>query len=230
MLIRIIDDVVSLFYPETCITCGTAVEMPGQLFCFYCLSDLPLTGFSFMPKNRLETSFRGRIPIKGATALLYFHKKGPVQKMMHRLKYQGQQHIGTFIGDWLGEEMLQAKRFEGIDLILPVPLHAAKQRKRGYNQVFRFAQSLSVKLCKPMSTDLLVKISDSVSQTSKARNERVLEKGSGFRLLDTLPLQDKHVLLVDDIITSGATLEGCWSQLQKVKGLEISLACMAFTA
>lgn len=230
MLIRFIDDIVSLFYPETCIACATEVEIPGQLFCYYCLSDLPLTGFSFIPQNRLETSFTGRIPIKAATALFYFHKMGPVQKMIHLLKYRGHQHIGSYIGDWLGEEMLQAKRFEGIDLILPVPLHAAKKRKRGYNQVSRFAHSLSVKLEKPMYDDLLVKISGSVSQTSKGRNERVLEKGSGFQLLDTMNLEDKHVLLVDDIITSGGTLEGCWSQLQKVKGLEISLACMAFTA
>lgn len=230
MLIRIVDEIVSLFYPETCVSCGTEVEMTDQLFCFYCLSELPLTGFCFVPQNRLETSFTGRIPVKAATALLYFHKKGPVQKMMHRLKYRGHERTGTYIGDWLGEAMLQCKRFEGIDVILPVPLHAAKQRKRGYNQVFRFAQRLSVKLGKPMRTDLLVRRSDSVSQTFKGRNERILGKGEGFQLVDALSLQDKHVLLVDDIITSGATLEGCWSELQKVKGLEISLACMAFTA
>ena len=204
--------------------------MTRQLFCYYCLTDLPLTGFSFVPQNRLETSFRGRIPVKAATALLYFHKNSPVQKMLHHLKYHGQEHIGSYIGNWLGEEILQCKRFEGIDIILPVPLHKTKKRIRGYNQVFRFAQRLSVKLGKPLSTDLLLRISVGTSQTSKDRNQRILEKGSGFQLVDALSLQDKHVLLVDDIITSGATLEGCWCELEKVKGIEISLACMAFTA
>jgi len=226
---KMIDDVFNIFFPETCLICSKEVEIKGHLICFYCLSELPLTHFSFMAKNRLEKSFRGRIPINSATSLLYFHKKGPVQKLMHQLKYHNKQKIGTFFGDWLGEEILKNERFEAVDFILPVPLHPAKQKNRGYNQVTTFAEGLSGKIKAQMMPDLLVKISKSLSQTHKNRIERNENKRNEFKLRDQLILQNKHILLVDDIITSGSTLEGCWEPLSKVNGIKISLASMAFT-
>jgi competence protein ComFC len=226
---KMTDDIFNIFFPETCMICAREVEMRGHLICFYCLSELPLTHFSFMAKNRIENSFRGRIPITSASSLLYFHKKGPVQKLLHQLKYHNKQEIGTYFGDWLGEELLSSKRFETIDFILPVPLHPDKQKKRGYNQVTTFAEGLSGKTKAQMLPDLLVKNSNSLSQTHKNRIERNENKRNDFKLRDHKILQDKHVLLVDDIITSGSTLEGCWEPLSKVNGIKISLASMAFT-
>ena len=226
---KIIDDVFNIFFPETCLICSKEVEIKGHLFCFYCLSELPLTQFSFTTKNRLENSFRGRIPVSAATSLLFFYKHGPVQKILHQLKYHDKQVIGTFFGDWLGEEILGSERFEKIDVILPVPLHPDKQKKRGYNQVTTFAESLSGKTKAQMLPDLLVKVSNSISQTHKNRAERNENNINEYVLRDRVILEDKHVLLVDDIITSGSTLEACWEPLSKVNGIKISLASMAFT-
>ena len=228
-MVKIVEDIINLFFPETCMYCGIEVERSGNLLCFSCLSDLPLTHFSFMPKNRLENSFRGRIPVNSATALLYFHKKGMAQQLIDQLKYHNRQRIGTYLGDWLGEEIISSGRFASIDLIVPVPLHPDKEKKRGYNQVTTFAESLSRKIGAPMVPDLLVKVSASVTQTHKNRVERALNKDNEFKLMDRGRLVNQHVLLVDDIITSGATLEGCWTPLQQVEGIKISLASMAFT-
>jgi competence protein ComFC len=228
-MVKILDDIFNLFFPETCMNCGIEVEKSCNLLCFSCLSDLPLTHFSFIPKNRLENSFRGRIPVISASALLYFHKKGMVQQLVHQLKYHNRQNIGTYFGDWLGEEMIRSGRFESIDMIVPVPLHPDKEKKRGYNQVTTFAESLSRKIEAPMVPDLLVKVSGSVTQTHKNRVERALNKEYEFELKDEGRLVDQHLLLVDDIITSGATLEGCWAPLKQVDGIKISLASMAFT-
>ena len=225
----IIRDFFHIIFPKSCLICKREVELDEQLLCFHCLSDLPLTNFSDHTENRLENSFRGRIPVSSATSLVYFHKKGPVQRLMHQLKYHHKQEIGSFFGNWLGEEMLRSRRFAQIDIILPVPLHPDKQKKRGYNQVTTFAEQLAIKLQTELRCDLLIKTSASKTQTRKNREERTLDKGNEFKLLEIDFLEDKHLLLVDDIITSGATLEACWLQLRKVKGMSISLASMAFT-
>ena len=183
-MVKIVEDIINLFFPETCMYCGIEVERSGNLLCFSCLSDLPLTHFSFMPKNRLENSFRGRIPVISATALLYFYKKGMVQQLIHQLKYHDRQIIGTYFGEWLGEEMISSGRFESIDLIVPVPLHPDKEEKRGYNQVTTFAESLSRKIEAQMVPDLLLKVSGSKTQTHKNRVERALNKAYEFELKD----------------------------------------------
>jgi len=225
----ILHDFLNIFFPKICLVCRRDVEERKQLICFYCLSDLPLTDFSHQPENRLEDSFVGRIPIRSATSLVYFHKKGIVQKLIHQLKYHNKQEIGSFFGRWLGEEMRRSQRFDQIDVIIPVPLHPDKQKKRGYNQVTTFAEQLAVKLGVELRSDLLIKTSVSKTQTLKNRKERSMNRENEFRLLKGGFLEDKHLLLVDDIITSGSTLEACWVKLCTVKGIRISLASMALT-
>lgn len=226
---EVLQDFYNIFFPKICLTCGEEVENKEQLICFYCISELPLTNFSYRPENRLESSFIGRIPVKSATSLLYFHKKGLVQKLMHQLKYRNKQEIGHFFGNWLGEEMKNSNRFEQIDMILLVPLHPDKQKKRGYNQVTTFAEQMAIKLNAELRSDLLIKVSASKTQTLKNRKERSLNKENDFKLLESDSLEDKHILIVDDIITSGATLEACCMQLYRVNGIRISLASMALT-
>jgi len=225
----ILHDFLTIFFPKICLICRREVEEKKQLICFPCLSDLPLTNFSYLPENRLKNSFVGRIPVRSATSLVYFHKKGVVQKLMHQLKYQNKQEIGSFFGNWLGEEMFRSQRFKHVDVIIPVPLHPEKQKERGYNQVTTFAERLAVKLGVELRSDLLIKTSVSKTQTLKNRKERTMNKENEFRLLESDFLEDKHLLLVDDIITSGSTLEACWAQLRSVKGIRISLASMALT-
>jgi ComF family protein len=190
---------------------------------------MPLTHFSFMPKNAVEITFKGRVPVRAATSLLYFEKKSLVQNLIHRLKYHQQPEIGVFLGQWLGEEMLISKRFDTIDFVIPVPLHPNKEKSRGYNQVMLFAESLSAQLKVELRPDLLIKIVDRKTQTQKRRSDRISDISEDYYIKDHDSIKNKHILLVDDIITTGATLEACSYQLLNVSGVQLSFASMAFT-
>jgi ComF family protein len=227
---NIVTDLFDLFFPPACINCKELLQIKGKYLCFDCLSELPLTHFSSQTGNELEASFRGRIPVYGATSLFYFQKKGVVQKLIHELKYHHQPKIGSFLGKWLGEEMVASKRFELIDIVIPVPLHRDKERKRGYNQVHSFAKSLSVSLKADLHVNLLEKIRSGQTQTLKNREQRMIIGEQEYLLKDSMLLENKHVLLVDDTITTGATMQACADPLSDVAGLKLSLASIAFTA
>lgn len=227
---NILTDLFDLFFPQECLNCGKLLEIRGEFLCFSCLSELPLTHFSFQVGNELETSLKGRIPVKAATSLLFFEKKGLVQQLMHELKYHNKPEIGSFLGKWLGEEMMESKRFELIDFVVPVPLHPDRERERGYNQVHLFAEFLAHALQAELKEDLLIKIRNSETQTLKNRQKRFLSKEKEFILNEAGLIKNKHILLVDDTITSGATMQACADLLLSVSGVELSLASMAFTA
>lgn len=226
---KISTDLFDLFFPETCLNCGNLQEIRGKYLCFFCLSEVPLTNFSFQSENELENSFKGRIPLHAATSLMYFEKNGMVQKLIHELKYNNKPEIGTFLGKWLAEEMRSSKRFEMIDLVVPVPLHPDKQKKRGYNQVHAFAHSLAEGLNARLGLHLLRKIRNNQSQTSKNRQQRVVTKEDQYLVTDKILLKGKHILLVDDTITTGATMQACADSLSAVSDIKISLASMACT-
>ena len=200
-----------------------------QLLCVSCRSDLPETNFSEWQENMVERSFYGRIPIENATSLLYFNKKGNVQKLIHELKYRDNEEIGNFIGNWLGDNMVQSKRFDEVDCIIPVPLHSKKLRQRGYNQVTKFGKSLSEKLQIPFMDDVLLRKTYAKTQTIKQKEERIQSIEGIFGLSDKNKIQNKHVLLIDDIITTGATIEACCLALKEIPSVRISLATMAYT-
>lgn len=229
VMLNFLTGLFDLFFPEVCLNCNELLQIKGRYVCFYCLSEMPLTHFSFMPGNKVETTFKGRVPVKAATSLLYFEKKSLVQKLMHSLKYRQQPHIGVFLGKWLGEEMLISKRFKKIDLVVPVPLHPNRQKKRGYNQVMLFAETLSVHLNAELRPEVLVKIADRRTQTHKGRLERISHTRGDYKIKYRQSLKNKHILLVDDIITTGATLEACSIELLHVPGVQLSFASMAFT-
>lgn len=227
---NILADLFDLFFPQECLNCGNLLEIKDKYLCFSCLSDLPLTHFSFQEGNELEMSFKGRIPVKAATSLLFFEKKGMVQKLMHELKYHNKPKIGIFMGKWLGKEMVASKRFEIIDFVVPVPLHPDRERVRGYNQVHFFAKSLAQVLEAELKENLLKKISNSQTQTLKSRQNRFLSKEKEFILNEAGEIENKHILLVDDTITSGATMQACAHLFSSVSGVRLSLASMAFSA
>lgn len=226
---NILKDIFNIFFPEVCLCCYEHLVTNETVICLSCRHDLPLTNFSFEKNNIVEKSFYGIIPIENATALFYFLKKGKVQQLIHELKYNKQQQVGTFMGNWLGCELLESNRFNNVDYIIPVPLHRKKLKTRGYNQVTTFGKSLANKLAIEYNNTFLVKVSSTKTQTKKLRLDRFKNLQEQFIVQNNSHLKNKHILLIDDIITTGATLESCCKAFEKIEGLKISIACMAYT-
>ena len=222
-------DFFNVFFPDCCCCCNKVLTYNEHTCCLNCIHDLPLTYFSSEKNNPIESAFYGRIPLVAGTSLLFFQKNGIVQQLIYNLKYRGQQQVGTFTGNWLGEEMILSNRFEDIQAIVPVPLHKNKLRKRGYNQVSVFGQTLSRKLNIPFFEHALLRINSYASQTKKMRFDRWKNVAEIFVLNHTVELSFSHVLLIDDVITTGATLEACYNALKTIPGLKISIACIAYT-
>lgn len=219
----------NLFFPDVCLSCKLQLSTNEKTICTRCRHDFPLTEFTNYPNNLVEKRFIGRIPIIEATALLYFHKKGKSQQLIHELKYKGHQEIGAFLGNWLGDEILESNRFKKLDFIVPVPLHPKKLKKRGYNQLTKFGKALSKKLEIPFIEDKLMKGGSTETQTLKGKIGRWRNVQELFELNDISYFENKHLLLIDDVITTGATMESCCNELFKTKNVKISIAVMAYT-
>ncbi len=226
---NIIKEIFNIFYPEICVCCKNQLTTNEKTICITCRHDLPVTNFTDEKDNLVEKIFYGRVPIQEATSLFYFLKKGKVQQLIHELKYNKQQQVGTFIGEWLSEEILESERFKTIDCIIPVPLHKKKQKQRGYNQVITFGQSLSQKLNIPFYENVLTKTTSTTTQTKKLRFDRWKNAEHLFKIENIELIENKHVLIIDDIITTGATLEACILSIKNAKNITISIAAMAYT-
>ena len=174
----------------------------------------------------MEAVFYGRVAVENATALLRFSKKGLTQELLHNLKYRGQEQIGRFFGTWLGSELSELDAYQNIDCIIPVPIHGLKKRKRGYNQVTGFGAKISEALEKPMYEDVLVKNLKTSSQVFKQRLTR-FGNTEVFAIADRTKIEGKHLLVVDDIVTTGATLENCANQLLNAGASKVSFATIA---
>ena len=174
----------------------------------------------------MKNMFYGRIKVEQATALLQFQKKGITQELLHNLKYRGKKEIGDFFGSWLGSELSEIDVYKKIEMVIPVPLHKQKLKKRGYNQVAGFGKEIAKALDIPYRDDILIKISKTSSQVFKQRFTR-FNSEEIFSLQNSEDIKGKHLLLVDDIITTGATLENCALQLLKENHVKISLATIA---
>ena len=155
--VKIINDLQNLFFPAACLCCNAVLSSPQQLLCVSCTHQLPVTGFTDNMENPAERIFFGRIPLEEATALLWYQKYGPVQTLIHQLKYHGKLKAGTFLGNWMGEEMKSSSRFKRIDVVIPMPLQRKRQRKRGYNQTTGFARALAAQLGVHYRDDLLIR-------------------------------------------------------------------------
>jgi competence protein ComFC len=222
-------DLINLFYPDICQICDTELYKNQNILCTSCVNELPITNFHLDNENSVKKVFYGRVPIENATSLLVFKKKGSVQKLIHRLKYRGHQEIGSYLGKWMGAELAKTGTYLDIDLILPVPLHKKKLKARGFNQVEKFGKEIALALQVPYIDDVLLKKHFSTTQTLKTRLARWGNIEESFVLVHPEKIRNKHILLVDDLITTGATLEACSDVLLEAGNVKISIVTMAFT-
>lgn len=222
-------DLLHLFFPKLCQTCRQILSDNEHEICVQCRHDLPLTNYHFTRPEQLKQVFYGRVKLEAATALFYFKKNGKTQQLLHNLKYRGQQSIGTLLGQWLVEQMKTSGQFETIDYVIPVPLHPKREQERGYNQVSTFAQALAQGLNADYDETILIKTKHSSSQVSKSAEERWKVLLDSFSLNKTKCLDNCHILIVDDLITTGSTIEACANTLNKIQNLRLSLASIAIT-
>jgi len=222
-------NLLALFYPENCLTCDNHLMHGEFLVCSFCRHQLPITDFCEAKNNAVEKVFRGRVSIVAGTSLLYFRKKGISQALIHQLKYKGRQDVGVFFGKWMGEQLRNSKRFMGIDGIIKVPLHSKRLKQRGYNQLTLYAKELSKELQIPVYEKVLIKVGKSTSQTKKNRFKRFDKISERFQLDDGDHVKGKHLLLIDDVLTTGATLEACANELLKIPDVKISIATMVIS-
>ena len=222
-------NVLHLFFPKICITCNTQLIISEKLICTQCRHDLPIICYKNFKNNKIKNAFLGKIPIEKATSFLFYRREGKTKKLIHSLKYKGNQEVGAFIGDWFGHILNNSNEFLEIAYVVPVPLHVKKLKKRGYNQLTTFGIQLSKHLKTTYKPDVLIRTSASKTQTFKQRFERFSNNETKFNLVNQLLFKNKHVLLIDDVITTGATLEACCKELLKTENIKISIVTMAYT-
>ena len=217
-------DFISLIFPKICVSCGKSLFKNEHSICTYCAYHLPKTNYHLDNENPVAKIFWGRANIFSAAAFYNFNKGGQVQHLIHQLKYKGRPEVGVAVGKLYGYELMQSDYFNTVTTIIPVPLHPKKQKKRGYNQSDCFAEGLSKSMNVEADFKTLYRESDSETQTKKSRFNRWQNVETIFQLRDLTTLQGKHVLLVDDVITTGATFEACAQTLLQVPDIKISIA------
>ena len=217
----------NLFFPQVCVGCHTLLMSNEVVVCTGCRHEMPLTQHHLDPKNEAFHKFYGKIDIQYASAFLNFNKKGIVQELIHNLKYKGQEEIGSVLGNWYVEDLKKIQRHHSFDAIIPVPLHQKKLKERGYNQVATFGKALSEGLNIAYEDSVLFRKKYSKTQSKKNLLGRTEDIETIFDVHVSEEHQNKHFLLIDDVITTGATLEACSRALLKIPGTKISIVCMA---
>jgi ComF family protein len=179
--------------------------------------------------NPIEKIFWGRIAVSSATAQYYFTKESMMQHLMHQFKYKGNKEVGIYLGKLMGWAMAESNRFSNIDALIPLPLHKSKEHKRGYNQATVLCQGISSVLNKPVLKNVVLRPEQTETQTKKGRIQRWQNMEGKFQLNSLTAIEDKHVLLIDDVVTTGATLEACGREILKAKNVQLSIATLCFS-
>ena len=221
-------DFFNLFYPALCSSCSRALGTGEKHLCSVCMYRLPKTNFQVQPDNPVARRFWGKTNIASAAAYVFFDKGEKVQQMLHALKYQKNTGLGIFLGELYGKELKTSELFSDCDAIVPVPLHKKKIRVRGYNQSDLIADGLSAAMQIPVHKKFLVRTVATSTQTRKSRYARFENVENVFRL-NGEKTNAKHFLLVDDVITTGSTLEACATCLNQIEGVKVSIATIAYT-
>lgn len=221
-----IRDFSHLVFPFNCYSCSQALDETEAHICANCLERFPVTKYWEQKDNTVEKLFWGKVQIKQAASFMFFIKDGMAQSLMHHLKYNGKTKVGEVLGQAFGQK-LAGTSFAKTDLIVPIPLHATRQKKRGYNQCDSIAAGMSLSLQTPYDATAVERIRANESQTKKGRYERHINVQELFKVVHPERVEGKHVLLIDDVVTTGSTLEACADALMQVPNTTVSIATIA---
>ncbi len=229
VLWQYITDFVSLFFPQSCLGCRRSLVSQEEYLCTHCQYGLPYTFFHLDRNNRAAKSLWGRIPVEMVVSCFYFTYGSPIQQILHSIKYRNRYRAAEFFGRLYGAELIDTKMFADATLIIPVPLHRKRRVQRGYNQSEHFGKGLSESMGIKMDSSVLKRVGHRKSQTGKNRYERYENTQGIFKMLRQKDVVNRHVILVDDVLTTGATLEACANTLLEVKGVKVSIITLAYT-
>ncbi|HLN20442.1 MAG TPA: ComF family protein [Bacteroidales bacterium] len=227
-LYNLLDDFIGLLFPRTCPGCGTTLVRNENIICTECLFSIPVNNFHTETDNPVARLFWGRCVVEKAASYSEFTRNSRVRSMIHNLKYRGITEVGPEMGRMYGYTLKSSGFTEGIDIVIAVPLHRLKQRKRGYNQSLLIAQGISEATGIPLRQDILFRSMKSNTQTRKSRFERWTNVDGIFAVSGAAAIAGKHILLVDDVITTGSTIEACVNELRKTDGVKVSVVSLAY--
>jgi ComF family protein len=219
-----------LLFPHVCSGCGSDIISRENELCMQCVVQMPETKFHCYPNNPVEKVFSGRLSIANATAQYYFTKESLMQHLMHQIKYRGNTELGKQLGRLIGKDLQQTDRFNEVDALIPLPLFPAREKRRGYNQATILCEGIAEVMSKEILKDVIVRIQHTETQTKKGRVERWQNMEGKFELINPEKIRNKHILLVDDVITTGATLEACGQELLKATDTKLSIAALCFAS
>lgn len=226
---EMLKNLLKLLFPKLCSGCDSLLLKNEAIICSKCRHELPLTQDHFIPNNYTTKKFYGIVPVEICASMLYFHKEGIVQQLIHNLKYKNHQEIGTLLGNWYADDLRELAKKHQFSEVIPVPLHKKRMKERGYNQITTFCEALATNLELNYNDKLLYRNFYSKTQTKKNKEQRNKIDSSLFEATFTEKDCGKHFLLVDDVITSGATLEACTKALLKIPKAKISILTIAYT-
>jgi ComF family protein len=216
-----------LFFPHVCDGCGTELSLSEEILCLACMEQLPRTDFQHYEENLVAKVFYGRVEIQHAMASYYYKKPSLLQSLVHKFKYHSRQDVALQLGRQIGHMLLQSKWLHEINCIVPVPLSKSRQRSRGYNQAALLADGIAAVIHKPVISHVLLRKNYRSSQTRKNRELRWENVETAFTLENAADIRDQHILLVDDVITTGATTEACCHTLQQ-ENVQVSICSLAY--
>ena len=223
------DAILHLLFPHICAGCGNDILHEESVLCMKCIDAMPETNFELHPNNPVEKTFWGRLPLTGATAQFYFTKESLMQHLMHQFKYKGNKELGMQLGKIMGEQIKKSARFEA-DALVPLPLFPAKEKRRGYNQATILCEGMAEAMNLPVLDKIISRPQHTETQTKKGRIERWKNMEGKFILSDADAIKNKHLLLIDDVVTTGATLEACGNELLKAENVRLSLATLCIAS
>jgi len=220
---------VSLLYPDLCVICGEPLVENEKFFCFACFLKLPKTNYHFISENQAIERFAGKISLEKASSYFYYSKGGVAQKLVAEIKYKGNRNLGEWIGAYLADDMISSGFFQGIDYLIPVPLHCSKEKKRGFNQAEKIAEGIARVTKIPLESKRVFRSKANATQTRKGIFDRWKNTQNLFYLENPEMFKKKHILLIDDVLTTGSTLEAVAQGLSKSQGAKISILTLAIS-